>query len=339
MLNIFIVHTPFHVFMAEKIVRDIHAKSKSKNVLLLELSPDYKYVNYELWSEIVFLEKIGGSTLGRASFLKSEKNMEIIRKFVVEDMESCIFISDIAWPMNNRVFFDKHLKKKVKYCLFSDGLGTYALPKVTSALFARGLAKSFNGFLNRGVKYKNYLGNQFGLDRKEIISIYAPNVELIGCETSKRKEISFNAAQEVNFDKSKCIFFDTPSWLEIRENEWHLIRENAVNYLKFLNVEKYYYKNHHMGRKEEEIYFEGHGFNIIHTSKCAEQIIAENDFGIVISYLSSSLFNLKCIYHDKIRCISLFSEIISRANGYNDDSSDKVKSLFQSVDVEIIEIL
>lgn len=339
MQNVFIVHTPFHVFIAEKIVRDILAISKSKNVLLLELNPNYKHFNSELWSEVVFLENIGGSTLGRKRFLMSEKNIEIIRRFVDEDPKSCLFISDIAWPMNNRLFFDKYLKKKVEYCLFSDGLGTYALPKVTPVLFVRGLAKSLNGFLNRGVKYRNYLGSQFGLDKKEIKYIYAPNVELIDCETSKKKEIPFNAVKEVNFDKSKCLFLDTPSWLEIRANDWHLIRETAVNFLKSLDVKEYYYKNHYLGRKEEEIYFERHGFNIIDTNRCAEQIVAENNFGIVVSYLSSSLFNLKCIYQDKIRCISLFSKTISLANGYNENTPEKIIDLFNDVNVEIVEIL
>jgi len=343
-LNIFIVHSPFHVFMAEQIVRNIHAISttisKSKNVLLLELNSDYKHINYELWSDIVFLENVGRSTLGRKRFLMSEKNMGIVRKFVDNSRQSYLFISDIAWPMNNRLFFDKYLRKKVTYCLFSDGIGTYALCKITRALFVRGLAKSLNGFFRRGIKYKNYLGSQFGLDRKEIKYIYAPHVKLIACETSKKKETPLYAAQEVKFDKSKCLFLDEPYWTVMGAKEWHLLREAAVNFLKSLDVKEYYYKSHHLGRREEEIFFEKHGCNILNTNKCAEQIIAENDFGIVVSYHSSALFNLKCMYHDKLRCISLSNKSKKRSPflDYNDNTSEKVFDLFNDVNVEMVEI-
>lgn len=340
MQNIFIVHTPFHVFIAEIIVKNILRRSKYENVILLELSRNYKNINHDLWSKIEFLENVGGSTLGRKRFLMSEKNIETIKHYANKDMETHLFISDIAWPMNNRIFFDKHLRSRVKYCLFSDGLGTYAIRKVTQALFVRGLAKSFNGLLHRGLRYKNYLGNQFGLDRKEIEYIYAPNVKLIECEPSKKKEVSFNTIHgAVDFNKEKCLFLDQPLWFYIQANDWHAIREMSIKFIRSLNIKKPYYKNHHFGRKEEEIYFESQGFNIINSDKCAEQIVAENDFGIVVSYFSSALFNLKCMYHNKLRCISLFSKTISLANGYNENKSEKIIDLFNDVNVEMVEIL
>lgn len=339
MQNIFIAHTPFHVFIAELIVKNILRRSKYENVILLELSRDYKYVNRDLWSKIEFLENVGGSTLGRQRFLMSEKNLEIIKQYANKDMETHLFMSDIAWPMNNRIFFDKHLRSRVKYCLFSDGLGTYALQKVTQALFVRGLAKGFNGLLHCGVRYKNYLGNQFGLDRKEIEYIYAPNVKIIECEPSKKKEVSFDTMHGVvNFNKEKCLFLDQPLWLYMQDSDWHAIRENSIKFIRTLDIKERYYKNHPFGRKEEEIYYKSQGFNIINSDKCAEQIIAENDFGIVVSYYSSALFNLKCMYHDKLRCISLFSKKISIATGYNDNRSEEIIDIFNAVNVAIVEI-
>ena len=340
MQNIFVAHTPFHVFISEMIVKNIFRKSIYDNIIFLELSRDYQNVNRELWSNIEYLENVGGSTVGRKTYMLSEKNIDTIKHFANKDMETHLFMSDIAWPMNNRIFFDKHLGSRVKYCLFSDGLGTYVLPKVTKALFVRGLAKSFNGLLHCGVRYKNYLGNQFGLDRKEIECIYAPNVKLIECEPSKKKEISFDTTHEVvKFNKEKCLFLDQPFWLHMQDSNWYAIREIAGKFIRSLDIKELYYKNHHFGRKEEEIYFESQGFNIINSNKCAEQIIAENDYGIVVSYLGSALFNLKCMFHDKLRCISLFSKAISLANGYNDNKTDKIIELFNDVNVEMVEIL
>jgi len=339
MQNIFIVHTPFHIYIAEIIVKNILSGSRFENVILLELNRDYKNINNNLWSTIELLENVGGSTLGRKQFLMSEKNIELIKQYANKDMETRIFMSDIAWPMNNRIFFDKHLRSRVKYCLFSDGLGTYALPKVTRVLFIRGLAKSLNGLIHHGVRYTNYLGSQFGLDRKEIEYIYAPNVQLIECEPSKKKEVSFDAIHgAVNFNKEKCIFLDQPYWVCIQDSNWQAIRENSIKFISSLDIKERYYKNHYFGRKEEEIYFENQGFKIIHSNKCAEQIVAENNFGIVVSYASSALFNLKCIYHDELRCIALFSEAIRTGNGYNDNKSETLIDLFNAVNVEIVEI-
>ena len=267
----------------------------------------------------------------------SEKNIEIIEKYVNKDIETHLFMSDIAWPMNNRIFFDKHLKSRVKYCLFSDGLGTYVLPKVTQALFIRGLAKSVNGLFHRGLRYKNYLGNQIGIDRKDIEYIYAPNVKLIDCEPSKKKEVSFDTIHgTVKFNKEKCLFLDQPFWLHMQDSKWQKITEMSVKFIRSLNIKESYYKNHHFRRKEEEIYFESQGFNVINSNKCAEQIVTENDFGIVVSYHSAALFNLKCMYHDKLRCISLFSKRMSLANGYNDNTSDNIIDLFNKVNVEVV---
>jgi hypothetical protein len=337
--NIFIAHTPFHIFIAEMIVKNIFRRSKYENVIFLELSRDYQNVNCDIWSKIAYLENVGSSTLGRKRYLMSEKNIDIIKLYTDKDMETHLFMSDIAWPMNNRIFFDEHLRCSVKYCLFPDGLGTYASPKVTKALFIRGFAKSVNGLLHRGVGYKNYLGDQMGLDRKEIEYIYAPNAKLIDCDPSKKKEVSFDTIHgAVKFNKEKCLFLDQPYWFHMQDSNWQKITEMAVKSIKLLGIKELYYKNHHFGRKAEEIYFKSQGFNIINSNKCAEQIVAENDFGIVVSYVSSALFNLKCMYHDKLRCISLFSKEMSLANGYNDNTSGKVIDLFNMVNVEIIEI-
>ena len=337
--NIFIAHTPFHVFIAEMIVKNILGRSECENVIFLELSRDHQNVNRDLWSKIDYLENVGNSTLGRKRYLMSEKNIEIIKQYAHKDMETHLFMSDIAWPMNNRIFFDKHLRSSVKYCLFSDGLGTYTSPKVTKVLFIRGLAKSINGLLHRGVRYKNYLGDQIGVDRKKIEYIYAPNVKFVNCKPSKKKEVSFDSTHgEVKFNKEKCLFLDQPFWLHMQDSKWYAITEMATKFIKSLDVKEFYYKNHHFRRKVEEIYFESQGFSMIDSDKCAERIVAENDFGIVVSYHSAALFNLKCMYHDKLRCISLFSKRMSLANGYNDDTSDKIIDLFNKVNVEVVKM-
>ena len=335
--NIFIAHTPFHVFIAEMIVKNILGMSLCENVVLLELNRNFKDVDHGLWSKIEYLENVGRSTLGRRRYKSTEKNIDTIKQYTNRDVKTHLFMSDIAWPMNNRIFFDKHIISKVNFCIFSDGLGMYVSARITKSLFIRGFAKSLNGILHRGVRYRNYLGNQIGIDRKEIKYVYAPNVKLIDCAPRKRQEVSLNTISvKDKFNNKKCLFLDQPYWLHMNDVDWYAITEMSVKSIKSLDIEELYYKNHPFGRKTEELYFESKGFNIIDSNNCAEKIIAENDFGIVVSYNSATLFNLKCIYHDRLRCISLFSKRMCLANGYNDDTSSKIFELFNKVNVEIV---
>ena len=338
MQNIFVVHTPFHVYISEMMVGTLAEFAKCKNVLLLEFIQPIEHISRKLWSKVIFLENVGNSTLGHNRYVMCENNMGLVLKLVFEDPKSCLFLSDICWPMNNRLFFSRQLRRKVTFCLFSDGLGTYVFPRVTKMLFLRGLIKYLNGLIGGGVKYRNYLGSQFGVDRKEIIYIYAPNVELVDCDISKKKEILTGFKKKLHFNQSKCILIDIPGWRLVSENDWRIIRANTVGFLKSLGADLYY-KNHPSGRQEEEVYYRSQGFNIIEHKGCAEQFIAEKNFGIVVSYVSSTLFNLKSMYQDSIRCIAISHKILNtKRTDYNENKFDKVYELFRKVNAEVVDI-
>lgn len=339
MLNIFLTHSPFHIYIAELILKNNLLSPDAMNILLLEYEADNSnIIDHKLWSDVITLEIVGKSTIGHASYKKCEKNVNTIKNIINDNERTQIFMSDIAWPMNNRIYFDKQMRRLADLCLFSDGLGTYVRPRVTKTLYARGMIKNLNGLIKQGVRYKNYRGNQFGIDRKETKSIYAPYVNLVECEASKRIEVPFNSAVERPFDMSKCLFLDTSGLLGLEKQDWHLLRRDAVDILKSLGFKDYYYKNHHLGQIEDTNYHKLNGFNIIDTSKSAEQIVSENNFGVIVAYFSSALFNIKCMYEDKIRCVSLYSRILSMANGYNEDKTDKIINLFNKVNIDVIKM-
>lgn len=336
--NIFIVHTPFHVFMADMIIKQYFRDSMFKNILLLELKQDVLVENKDSWAEIISLDNVGKSTLGHERYGMGERNIEIIKQYMDKNKDTHIFMSDIAWPMNNRIFFDKQLRRMAQFSLFSDGIGTYSSAQVTKKLYFRGIAKSLNGFFRFGLKYTNYWGDQFGMDRKEVRFVYATNVYLIPCEKSKRKDLQFTLnGERLDLNKKKCLFLDQPYWLHISESSWQAVRNWSINYLKSLGCDEYYFKGHHFSRKEERVFFEKQGFVVLESNKCAEQIVHEHNFGIVISFTSSALFNLKCMYQHRIRCISMFSKKIVHGTGYNEDDSEKLFELFKHVEVEIVD--
>jgi hypothetical protein len=335
--NIFITHSPFQIFVSEQIIRNIKKFSHEENFLLIEYDYDYKYLDKYIWSDIIFLDNVGGNTFGRDKYLKCENNYNKIISLVSSFDNINVFFSDIAWPMNNRLFFDSVLQKKVQYYLISDGLGLYTSPKVTISLFCRGFLKSINGWLKIGVKYRNYLGSVFGLERSEIKKIYAPCAKLLNCQSDKKVDIHLNSfSQKTIFDRQKCIFIDQPYWVLIDAENWKEIRSKAINYVKSLGISNLFYKNHHRGRVEEANHFKSHGFCLINDKRCIEEIVIEQGYGTVISYDSSALFNLKATYRDDIRCIALF---ISKKSGFNENVSEKVLSLFNLVGVEVIRVI
>ena len=307
---------------------------------MIEYDYEYKYLDKSIWKDIIYLDIVGGNTFGRGKYLKCEKNYNKIISLINSFDSINVFFSDIAWPMNNRLFFDPVFQKKVQYNLISDGLGLYGMEKVTFALFYRGGVKRIIGWLKIGSKYRNYRGSAFGLDRSGIKKIYAPYTKLINCPSHKKVDIYLsNSSQKIIFDRKKCIFLDQPYWCTMDADNWKEIRSKIMNYIKSLGIKKIAYKNHHRGRIEEEDYFKEHGFSLIKDKRCIEEIIIEKGYGTVISYDSSALFNLKVTYRDEIRCISLRNDfVLSRQSGYNENVHKIVSNLFSLVGVEKIRV-
>ena len=338
MQNIFVAHTPFHVFISEMIVENLDEFANCKNILLLEFNINFDHFNPGLWSDVIILEYVGRSTLGHKNYLKCETNLTLVRKLVAEDPETCIFLSDISHPINNRFFFSGKLCLKATFCLISDGLGTYLFLKITTMLYLRGIVKQLNGLIQGGVRYTNYSGSQFGVDRKEIKYIYAPNVELVDCDPAKKREVFANTMKIPKLDQSRCILLDQPGWQLLSEEDWSTIRSATSEFLKSLVVDLYY-KKHPSGRKEDEDYYIKQGFKIIKDNRSAEEVIVNQKFGIVVSFVSSALFNLKLQYHEATRCIALYNRLlIENRTDYNENRFDEVYELFKKINIEVIEI-
>jgi len=338
MQNIFVAHSPFHVFVSEMMVKDLEEFVNSKNVLLLEFNYDFDHFNAKLWTEVISIEYVGRSTLGHKSYKKCENNLALVRKLVDEESDSSIFLSDISHPINNRLFFSRQLRRKITFCLISDGLGTYVLPKITRMLYLRGIVKQLNGILQRGVRYTKYSGSQFGVDRKEVKYIYAPNVEFVDCDPAKKKEVFPVNMKIPQLDQSRCVLLDQPGWTLVNENDWYEIQLATVGFLKSLGVDLYY-KNHPSGHKEDEDFYKKQGFKIINDNRSAEEVVVEEKFGIVVSYVSSALFNLKSQHHNAIRCIALHDKLLStRRTDYNDNRFNELYELFKKINIEVIDI-
>ena len=85
MQKIFVAHSPFHVFISEMMVNTMDEFVNCKNILLLEFDQDVEDINRGLWFDVIYLENVGNSTLGRKNYQKSENNIGLVRKLVDEN--------------------------------------------------------------------------------------------------------------------------------------------------------------------------------------------------------------------------------------------------------------
>ena len=120
--NIFVVHTPFQLFISELIADNLF--SDETNVLISEFEVGETKVNWDTISKI--------NTSGEKRF--GHENWKTYRKYLVS-LNSMIegtkyvnfFVSDIAWPLNNVIF--GLFKGRSSISIFQDGIGAYSNPQ------------------------------------------------------------------------------------------------------------------------------------------------------------------------------------------------------------------
>uniref|UniRef100_U9TJE2 Uncharacterized protein n=1 Tax=Rhizophagus irregularis (strain DAOM 181602 / DAOM 197198 / MUCL 43194) TaxID=747089 RepID=U9TJE2_RHIID len=146
-------HSPFHSYLSGLIASTYYPKDKN----LLVTEGNHK-IKRNIFHEIIELKSTGGSVLkSRASIEESLKTI-----ISLATTPSRIFISDIAWPLCNRVFFSKELNTNSFY-FFSDGIGSYINAQKNKKQIIRDSAKVITGTLGLTSRYRNFTGHHLGL--------------------------------------------------------------------------------------------------------------------------------------------------------------------------------
>ena len=119
-----------------------------------------------------------------------------------------------------------------------------------------------------------------------------------------------------------------------RKEDYLENREQKIKYQRMYRL-----KNLEHIKEYNEEYYLKKGFKIIKDNSSAEEVIVKENFGIVVSYVSSTLFNLKSMYQEATRCIALSNRLLSEKRiDYNDNRFDEVYELFRKINIEVIEI-
>jgi hypothetical protein len=334
-LNMFFVHTPLNIFTVEQMLQNLDEFNHADNMLLLESLNDIDY-NPHLWTAVYHLDYVGGCVMGQSNRVKAENNLDSINKIIRDKNNIRIFLSDIQWVMNNRIFFDKRIRAKTTYNLYVDGIPSYIGFEISFEQAVRNLVKYCLGHLGFGVKYHPYSGRAFGEDRSEIIGVYGFNSDLIPCEPGKKRHIPTPGFSRRTLSGNSCLFLDQPYQRYFETAQWEAIQQKTLSYLLSLNGGSLHYKNHHFGRKQDEEYYSRHGFMIVHDQRCIEQFFGDLGCNIAISYSSSALLNLKLLYGDNVRCISLIKLIDKIPRSTERQLNRQIIDLYEKVGVDVV---
>ncbi|MNX60221.1 hypothetical protein D3C86_911230 [compost metagenome] len=338
MRNLFLIHTAFQKFVAERLIASDPDFSQAENILLLEMDPaSAEIVTPELWASVMPLEPLGYSVLGKERHAAAERNMARILDLMPPGETVRILISDIAWPMNNRVFFDRRLRRRVEFNFIIDGIGSYNGARFTPKLFLRNLGKFGLGLLGRAVRYTPYVGQVMGEEHPRVKRVYGFASEHLSSPPEKRTEIRYQptALQEVS--ERTCLFLDQPYGETLSPEQWKAIQEQTRSFLLSLGCQTYYYKRHRLSTAEDEAFYAQAGFQVVDSKRCVEELFHELGASIVVSYNSSALFNIKIFYGSETRCISYCSDTLARLTMADAAGIARIKTLFRTVGVDLVE--
>ncbi|MDG9857158.1 alpha-2,8-polysialyltransferase family protein [Pseudomonas nitroreducens] len=301
MNNIYISHSPFHSYLSGLIASTYYPKDKN----LLVTEGNHK-IKRNIFHEIIELKSTGGSVLkSRASIEESLKTI-----ISLATTPSRIFISDIAWPLCNRVFFSKELNTNSFY-FFSDGIGSYINAQKNKKQIIRDSAKVITGTLGLTSRYRNFTGHHLGYDQKKTKGIFIPNASSIKETNLTITNIVLPPPQTFPNQKS-LLFLDQPLW-SILGKSWEEKFDYTIKRMKE-NYKDYtlYFKQHHRSRNIEKQKLLDLGYLELDRNYCIEEIAEEKQFNVVISFYSSALLHLKLLIAD-IEIISLRDKDIEKA--------------------------
>ena len=333
--HIFIIHTAFQEFIAESAALLIKKDAPTDKFILASEINITKRKN-STWDKTIQLQSITPSSFGKHKTSLYNKNLLEINKAIQSPSQTTVYISDIQWPMNNRLFFDKKNNGAFDFSMIIDGTLAYYNPQKSLYNYARDTLKYVAGVLGKGLPYHPYLGSVMGWERAKVSKVYGLNLHLSPIHPEKQINIEEMICKTTQLDKNKSIFLDQPFHNNMKPDDIKSLTTDTLNFLEQESINNIHYKAHHFSKEEHKNTFNFKESKVLKTTECIERIIQTHGFGTIISYNSTALFTLKTIYKDNIRCISLRDKC-SRMN-INVTSAKKIDKLFYNSGVELHEI-
>jgi hypothetical protein len=304
--NIFIVHSPYQLYLS-KILALKELNNSADNFLVLE-GYDYKLDDTSMFKKVFNITKTNGRWFGYNFRKKIISEIDCIMNAIEIQHIDYLFLSDIAWPLNNYVFtkFVLH-KRQIKLNFFEDGIANYVNSHIDFLTIVKMSLKKIFGHLKLALPSSIFKGHILGCDHELVEKIYGLDTNLLKCSPNKKRKIYVPKNKVESKLNETVIILDQPYVKFFGE---YLVKRSARKVEKFLldnGIDSILIKHHPRdisGTKSFAQYINNVEKKIINSYKIAEELIPIYNCKLAISFNSTSLINIKHIYN--IRCYGVF---------------------------------
>lgn len=330
-MNLFVLHTPLQLLTAQLLVAQRSWHCETENVLCFEgMVPD-GLLDRTLWSDVIMVGFHGSVREAKATIEETHSRLSQLVRLV----STRVFISDVAWPLNNRLFFSPDFRA-CEFNIVSDGIASYIAPRISFVQHLRNVIKFGTGLLGLTSRYRPYVGDLMGTSQQRIAGIYCFKAELLsGLYRAPVHDIEFgHTIAEVEADT--CLFLDQPCGMYVPAHDWAFLRQQTLDFLRGQNIGKIYYKPHPLSEQNDISDFQWPKVEIVNTTLPAEIVQLSIRASTVISYTSTALFNIKVLAGSRVRAIALFPDYLAKFDGSGGKSKRTLAEVFSAVGVEVV---
>jgi hypothetical protein len=326
-INIFVAHTPFHVFVIDKIIKS-YDLDKNVNFMInsIPLKEDY-------FDESIFIDK-------KDFFKKVINTVKAKRKILhylnKKELNITFYIAHTDGLIDNYIYFSLMRRyENMKINLYYDGILSfydYKQPYVIGQHIKRSIYAILNGFL-----YK-YSPDIIPLEEDRIHKVFNPLPHAVK-NFAPEKVSKFNLKPERYIEpiSKRCLilggFFPDMSTLQIIAF-YEFIIKKAIDE----GMEDFFLKRHHSGTLEgfEEIEEKYKiSFNVVDLDEPVEDVLYKISPSNIYSYQTTALINLKIMFEDSIKLTSF-----SPANfGGSEDTRSQIDKVFETLGIEVIRFI
>jgi len=306
-INIFLCSSPLQAMIAWIILRQEHTLSSEKVIIFCE--EDYYFPAMEENVKIIRVEKTRGCNVENI-----KKNISVILGYI--EMTVKLWVSDILWPMNNALYTELKINKRLKLINFYDeGMVLYGVEKLGVLRYLRENIKLIiirnkdRIRLSKLPRYPFYDNQKNGF-------VYAINPEHLSRNSIIKKIlITRNDLSAFNYGKNQiveysetekgCLILSQPFFRVSQSIEYIKLLESLNKYILSENYKKIYIKLHPSETIDDYIkYYKKYSYELVYENlnQPIESIFNEIPSNIdLIGFMTSAMMNSKKFgYNGKI---------------------------------------
>lgn len=330
----FFTHSPYQVYVAELICTQFEVDME--NMIVME--GDAAVKESDLWRESYKINNTNGKWFGRRFTQITKKQINSVLQQLYHNGVRQIYFSDLDWPTNNYAF-RKARQLNIDCKIFEDGSGIYTPNRINASKALKMLIKVALSKIELSLYSTPVAGHYLGINQPGISEVYS--MRKISDIAAENKIILRSRNTQNAPNPFSILVLDQPWKRVLNQSTFELVSSRLNDFLAMNNSQgnlQYFLKRHPRDQDGTDSFGPALDLNyrVVQSEQCAEELIPEINPGIVVSFYSTALLNIKEQYpHIRVVSIGLSRrEILSaRCNKVNLTDSD---ALFHSNGIEII---